>query len=178
MRERSHLTSFQPRSCKRNKHPKIYTETFGQKWKNEWMLNLQHSILSPRDLLRFDLFPLLLIFLCQSRMFSSQLLVFLNPDSANDHCLISPAVMMSCSSHYKDYQEMVAPGERRKRPCLSWAEPVLVIATQPCTWPQWHAKYTLFGTHGHTHKHRHTHSALTRWAKKHNVCHTCNVTTR
>lgn len=98
------------------------------------------------DLLLFDLYPVLLIYLRQSRMFLSQLVVFLNPDSANDHRLILSAVVMSCSSHYKEYQETVAPGEMRKRPCLSWAEPILVITTQPCTWPQWHAKYTHFGT--------------------------------
>lgn len=62
------------------------------------------------------------------------LAVFLNPDSANDHCLILFVVVMSCSSHYKEYQETVAPGEMRKRPCLSWAELILVIITQPCTW--------------------------------------------
>lgn len=97
--------------------------------------------------------PLLLIYLSQSRMFLSRLVVFLNPDSANDHCLIFSAVVMSCSSHYKEYQETVAPGEMRKRPCLSWAEPILVITAQPCTWPQWHAKYTHIGTlpkHTHT----------------------------
>lgn len=107
-----------------------------------------------------------------SHMFLSQLPVFLKPDSANDHCLIFSAVMMSCSSHYKEYQEMVAPGETRKRPCLSWAEPILVITTQPCTWPQWHAKYTLFGTRAHTHNHRHTLtcSTHTRRANTHNIC--------
>lgn len=71
------------------------------------------------DLLLFDLYPVLLIYLRQSRMFLSQLVVFLNPDSANDHRLILSAVVMSCSSHYKEYQETVAPGEMRKRPCLS-----------------------------------------------------------
>lgn len=71
------------------------------------------------DLLPFDFDPVLLIFLRWSRMFLSQLVVFLNPDSANDHCLIFSAVVMSCSSHYKEYQETVAPGEPRKRPCLS-----------------------------------------------------------
>lgn len=74
---------------------------------------------SLRDWLPFDVYPALLMYLHQSRMFSSQLVVFLNPDSANDHRLIFSAVVMSCSSHYKDYQEMVAPGEMRKRPCLS-----------------------------------------------------------
>ena len=75
------------------------------------MLRNQDKTPASRDLSPFDLF----IYLRQSRMF----FLCLNPDSANNHCLIFSAVVMSCSSHYKGYQEMAAPGEMRKRPCLS-----------------------------------------------------------
>lgn len=110
-------------------------------------------------------------------LFFTHPLVFLNPDSANDHRLISAAVMMSCSSHYKDYQEAVAPGETRKRPCLSWAEPVLVISTQPCTWLQWHAKYL---AHAHTTREAHLLSPFTQNEPKNTLCawHACTAIIR
>lgn len=94
------------------------------------------------------------------------LVVFLNPDSANDHCLILFVVVMSCSSHYKEYQETVAPGEMRKRPCLSWAEVILVITTQPCTWRpltcQVHTLWYPPQPHTHTNTCTRTHSSSSR----------------
>lgn len=58
------------------------------------------------------------------------------------------------------------PPERWERdPVYPEQNPVLVIATQPCTWPQRHAKYTHFHTLPNTHtwtcaNHTHMHTYI------------------
>lgn len=47
------------------------------------------------------------------------LFFFLNPDSANNCRLVFSAVVTSRPSHHAEYQEITAPGETGKRPCLS-----------------------------------------------------------